>query len=175
MLAEGKINVSDPDSREMRTQGQPNIQGYNAQAVVTEQQIVIAAEITTQSPDFGQLEPMVSAAVRELEQAGVSERPRTVLADAAPFNGPVVIAGDFNSYGIGVFLERHGYRWLTRDIDPTISIFTWDHIFVRRLAPAGRAGVVHETRGASDHRPVWAVVVPEATGRAGLAKAAGTR
>ena len=66
----------------MRTQGQPNIQGYNAQAVVTEQQIVIAAEITTQSPDFGQLEPMVSAAVRELEQAGVSERPRTVLADA---------------------------------------------------------------------------------------------
>ena len=94
-----------------------------------------------------------------------------------PSTGPVVIAGDFNSYGIGAFLERHGYRWLTRDIDPTISIFTWDHIFVRRLAPAGpeRAGVVHETRGASDHRPVWAVVVPEATGSAGLAKAAGTR
>ncbi len=43
---------------------------------------MIAAEITTQSPDFGQLEPMVSAAVRELEQTGVSERPRTVLADA---------------------------------------------------------------------------------------------
>lgn len=82
LVPEGKINVTDPDSREMRMQGQPNIQGYNAQAVVTEQQIVIAAEITTQSPDFGQLGPMVSAAVRELEQAGVSERPRTVLADA---------------------------------------------------------------------------------------------
>ena len=49
---------------------------------MTEQQIIIAAEITTQSPDFGQLEPMVGAALRELEQAGVSERPRTVLADA---------------------------------------------------------------------------------------------
>ena len=82
LVPEGKINVTDPDSREMRTQGQPNIQGYNAQAVVTEQQIIIAAEITTQSPDFGQLEPMVAAALRELEQAGVSERPRTVLADA---------------------------------------------------------------------------------------------
>ena len=95
----------------------------------------------------------------------------------AASTGPVVIAGDFNSYGIGLFLERHGYRWLTRHIDPTISIFTWDHIFVRRLAPgrSGRAGVVHETRGASDHRPVWAVVVPEAAGSAGLAKAAGTR
>ena len=82
LVPEGKINVTDPDSREMRTQGQPNIQGYNAQAVVTEQQIVVAAEITTQSPDFAQLRPMVQAALRELERAGVSERPRTVLADA---------------------------------------------------------------------------------------------
>jgi hypothetical protein len=49
---------------------------------VTEQQIIIAGEITNQSPDFGQLEPMVTAALVELEQAGVSERPRTVLADA---------------------------------------------------------------------------------------------
>jgi hypothetical protein len=81
-VLEGKINVTDPDSRELRTRGRPNIQGYNAQAVVTEQQIIIAAEITTQSPDFGQLEPMVSAALRELENAGISERPRTVLADA---------------------------------------------------------------------------------------------
>lgn len=82
LVPEGKINVTDPDSREMRTQGQPNIQGYNAQAVVTEQQIIIAAEITTQSPDFGQLEPMVAAAVRELEHASVRQRPQTVLADA---------------------------------------------------------------------------------------------
>jgi transposase len=82
LVPEGKINVTDPDSREMRTQGQPNIQGYNAQAVVTEQQIIVAADITTQSPDFGQLKPMVEAALRELQQAGVSERPQTVLADA---------------------------------------------------------------------------------------------
>ena len=82
LVPEGKINVTDPDSREMRTQGQPNIQGYNAQAVVTEQQIIIAAEVTTKSPDFGQLEPMVNAALGELEHAGVAERPRTVLADA---------------------------------------------------------------------------------------------
>lgn len=82
LVPEGKVNVTDPDSREMRTQGQPNIQGYNAQAVVTEQQIVIAAEITTQSPDFGQLQPMVDAALRELEHANATERPRTVLADA---------------------------------------------------------------------------------------------
>ena len=102
---------------------------------------------------------------------------RTILADARRFHGPVVIAGDFNSYGIGVFIERHGYRWLTRDIGPTISIFAWDHIFVRGLAPAGpdRAGVLRENHGASDHHPVWAVVVPEPGVSHGLAAVAGRR
>ena len=43
---------------------------------------MIAAEITVESPDFGHLGPIVSAAERELEQAGVSDRPGVVLADA---------------------------------------------------------------------------------------------
>jgi endonuclease/exonuclease/phosphatase family metal-dependent hydrolase len=103
--------------------------------------------------------------------AAREDQVRTILADAAHFDGPVVIAGDFNSYGVGPFLVRHGYRWLTAHLDPTISYFSWDHIFVRHLLPArpASAGVVHETRGASDHRPVWAVVVPEPRGRPGLA------
>jgi endonuclease/exonuclease/phosphatase family metal-dependent hydrolase len=97
---------------------------------------------------------------------------RTILDDAAGFDGPVVIAGDFNSYGIGPFLVRHGYRWLTARLDPTISIFSWDHIFVRHLSPArpASAGVVRQVHGASDHRPVWAVVVSEGHDSAGLAK-----
>jgi len=97
---------------------------------------------------------------------------RTILTDAAPFAGPVVIAGDFNSYGIGLAFTRRGYRWLTARLDPSISIFSWDHIFVRGLAPArpvGAAGVVRAVHGASDHRPVWALVVPEARSRGGLA------
>ena len=58
-----------------------------------------------------------------------------------------------------------------------ISFFTWDHIFVRGFVPAGqgRVGVVRANHGASDHRPVWAVVVPEAVVSYGLAKVAGTR
>jgi endonuclease/exonuclease/phosphatase family metal-dependent hydrolase len=95
----------------------------------------------------------------------------TILADASQFDGPVVIAGDFNSYGVSQVLVRHGYRWLTARLDPTISFFSWDHIFVRHLSPArpASAGVVREVHGASDHRPVWAVVVPEAPGRNRLA------
>jgi endonuclease/exonuclease/phosphatase family metal-dependent hydrolase len=95
----------------------------------------------------------------------------TILTDASRFDGPVVIAGDFNSYGVGQVLVRHGYRWLTARLDPTISFFSWDHIFVRRMSPArpGSAGVVREVHGASDHRPVWAVAVPEVPGRNRLA------
>ena len=58
------------------------IQGYNAQAAVDENQIVIAAEVTVDPGDFGHLEPMVDAASEELEQAGVRDTPAVVLADA---------------------------------------------------------------------------------------------
>lgn len=109
-----------------------------------------------------------SDAVRE-------EQVQTILTDAGKFDGPVVIAGDFNSYGIGVYLKHRGYRWLTEWIDPTISIFTWDHIFTRGLRPArpDAVGVVHQVRGASDHHPVWALVVPDPVDAAGLARSKG--
>jgi transposase len=77
----GKINVTDPDSRNVKT-SRGWVQGYNAQAVCTEQQIVIAAEVTVDSPDFGHLEPMVSATETELAAAGIEDAPEVVLADA---------------------------------------------------------------------------------------------
>src|ERR671923_1927135 len=78
---EGKINLSDLDSRNVKT---PRgwVQGCNAQAVSTAEQIVIAAEVTVDSPDFGHLEPMVSAARAELDYAGIADTPQIVLADA---------------------------------------------------------------------------------------------
>ena len=79
---EGVINKTDHDSRMMRTNRQPTVQGYNAQAAVTRGQIIVAAEIAVESPDFGHLEPAVRAALRELDDAGVTQRPETVLADA---------------------------------------------------------------------------------------------
>ena len=81
-VPEGVINKTDHDSRMMRTQGQPTVQGYNVQAAVTLGQIIVAAEIAVESPDFGHLEPTVRAALRELEDAGVTQQPGTVLADA---------------------------------------------------------------------------------------------
>jgi hypothetical protein len=78
---QGKVNVSDPDSRNVKTP-RGYMQGYNAQAVCNENQIVVAAEINADSPDFGHLEPIVSAAERELAGAGVAEAPAVVVADA---------------------------------------------------------------------------------------------
>jgi transposase len=77
----GTINVTDPDSRLLKSP-RGFVQGYNAQLVTNENQIVIAAEITVDSPDFGHLEPMVTAAERELAAAGVREAPGVALADA---------------------------------------------------------------------------------------------
>jgi transposase len=80
-LPTGLMNLSDPDSRVVRTQGQPARQGYNAQLAVNDRQIIVAAEITTESPDFGHLEPMVRATQRELAALGIGD-PDVVLADA---------------------------------------------------------------------------------------------
>src|SRR3954468_1106923 len=77
----GKINVTDPDSRNLKTT-RGWVQGYNAQAVVGEGQIVLAAEISTESLDTANLQPMVKTALDELARAGVAARPGVVLADA---------------------------------------------------------------------------------------------
>jgi transposase len=78
---EGKINTTDPDARRMKF-GRNFMPAYNAQAVTTSEQIIVAAEITTKGGDFEELDPMISAAERELKSAGVEESPGVVLADA---------------------------------------------------------------------------------------------
>jgi transposase len=78
---QGKVNITDPDSREVKTVRWV-IQGYNPQAVVNENHIVLAAEVTADSSDFGHLEPMLNATRTELELAGIAEQPEVLLADA---------------------------------------------------------------------------------------------
>lgn len=43
---------------------------------------MIAAELSADSPDFGHLEPMVTAAQSELGRVGVADTPGVVVADA---------------------------------------------------------------------------------------------
>jgi Transposase DDE domain len=80
-IPQGEVNLTDPDSRRMKG-NRRYIQGYNAQTVVTEQQIVIAAEISTNPADFSNLRPMIDTALAELEQAGVTDKPAVAVAVA---------------------------------------------------------------------------------------------
>ncbi len=78
---DGKINLTDLDSRLVHGM-RGWVQGYNVQAACNEQHLIIAAEVMTASPDFGHLEPMMTAARSELQAAGVRDTPELVVADA---------------------------------------------------------------------------------------------
>ncbi len=83
---DGRINLTDPDSRVVKGL-RGFLQGYNAQAVTNEHQIVLAAEIETVGADFGHLEPMLDATQRELAAAGIDALPEVLLADAGYRHG----------------------------------------------------------------------------------------
>jgi len=79
--AKAKANVTDPASRIMKTR-KGYVQGYNAQAAVTEEQIIIAAEVTQEANDKKQLHPMIEKTAENIEAAGVEEKVGVALADA---------------------------------------------------------------------------------------------
>ncbi len=74
-------NTTDPDSRLLHTR-KGRVRGYNAQAVTTLKQLIVAAELTQEANDFLQLAPMLTAMSSTLAAAGIPERPGTLLADS---------------------------------------------------------------------------------------------
>lgn len=74
-----KVNVTDPESRIQKT-SKGYIQGYNAQAVATEDQVIVACDVVNEANDFHQFQPMVEQAEQNLSEVDVSVK--TVLADA---------------------------------------------------------------------------------------------
>lgn len=79
---DAQANVTDPESRIMKTR-RGYVQGYNAQAIATREQVIVAAEVTDEANDVRQFAPMVEAMACTLRAAGFSASPvGTVLADA---------------------------------------------------------------------------------------------
>jgi hypothetical protein len=169
----GKVNTTDPDSRSIPI-GFGFVQGYNAQAAVNEQQIVLAAEITNSSTDFSQLDPMVTATLQELERAGIEQLPEAVAADAGYWNEqhmdevtankhiPVLIPPDKGSRGTPrpgwtggryawmrhLLATEHGqqaYRKRKRTVEPLFGNIKHNG-GVRRLHRRGRVKVRTEWR-----------------------------
>ena len=169
----GKVNLTDPDSK-LIPDGLFFVQGYNAQAAVNEHQIVLAAEITNDSTDFSHLDPMVTATLTELEQAGVPQRPEAIAADAGYWNEhqmdeivankhiPVLIAPDKGSRGTprktwsgvraqwmrAVLQSEHGgerYRKRRQTVEPLFG-HTKHNKGVTRFLKRGRVKVRTEWR-----------------------------
>jgi transposase len=79
--AHERVNTTDPDSRIMKD---PRgwVQGYNAQAAVNQDGIVVAAEVTQHGNDVEQCQPMMAATQLNLGAAGITEAVGTMLFDA---------------------------------------------------------------------------------------------
>jgi transposase len=76
-----KVNTTDPESGVMST-AKGFVQGYNAQAVANDEQVVVSAEVTDEHNDLTQLHPMIKASNASLAEAGIEDRPEKLLADA---------------------------------------------------------------------------------------------
>jgi len=77
-----QINFTDPESRIMKASNKGWDQCGNAQAVVNEHQIILAADVTDQANDVRQVVPMVDQARANLDAAGVKEAIKAALGDA---------------------------------------------------------------------------------------------
>ena len=81
---EAKANVTDPDSRILKTRS-GYVQGFNAQAVVSMDQLILAADVTQEANDVKQLIPMIlqaQANVARSAAAGIGAEIEKILADA---------------------------------------------------------------------------------------------
>ncbi len=81
----GTVTLTDPDSRIVQSRS-GFIQGYTAQAVATREQIVICADVIAGGNERLTLEPLLDKAHGELEQAGITDKVQTALADAGFWN-----------------------------------------------------------------------------------------
>jgi len=136
---EGRVNVTDPDSRVVKgLRGW--MQGYNGQAVVNEQQVILAAEVETVGADFGHLEPMLNAAQSELAAAGVTDTPEVLLADAGYWHGEQMER--IVDRGIQVLIPPDTSRRRT-------TRRNWDgghYDFMRRVLATDRGGGLYRRR-----------------------------
>lgn len=78
---DARANITDPDSRAMKGYHGTQ-QGYNAQAVVTDAQIIIAADVTQEGNDFKQLKPMMQQAEATRAAVVPQQKIKAARADA---------------------------------------------------------------------------------------------
>jgi transposase len=82
---DSKANVTDPESRIMKTR-KGFVQGYNAQLVVSQDQLILAADVTQEENDQHQWKPMMGEMRRNLKTTGRENTVKAALGDAGYVN-----------------------------------------------------------------------------------------
>ncbi len=83
-----QYNFTDPESRILHSRNEGFIQGFNGQAAVdADSMLIVAADVTTQSTDYGQLVGMIEQATENIGAA-----PAGVLGDAGYFSAENIAA-----------------------------------------------------------------------------------
>lgn len=77
-----RANTTDPHSRIIAQASKGVVQGYNAQAAATADQIVLAAEVTVTTNDQPHFVPMATAVTENLSEAGHRDGVGAYVADA---------------------------------------------------------------------------------------------
>jgi transposase len=77
-----RANTTDPHSRIIATGSRGVLQGYNAQAAATADQVVLAAEVTATTNDQPHFVPMATAVAENLTEAGHQGGVGAFVADA---------------------------------------------------------------------------------------------
>jgi transposase len=76
-----RANITDPDSRIMNTKD-GWVQGYNAQAIVNQDHIVLACDVSQDANDVELYQPMNERLTQSLQAAGITPEVELELADA---------------------------------------------------------------------------------------------
>ncbi len=79
-------NFTDPDSKIMKASNKGWDQCGNAQVLVDESQLIIAADVTPQANDVRQVAPLLDQMEANFQAAEITQRPKDFVADAGYYS-----------------------------------------------------------------------------------------
>lgn len=115
-----RANTTDPHSRIIAQANKGVLQGYNAQAAATTEQIVVAAEVTATSNDQPHFVPIATAVNENLNDAGHVDGVGTFVADA----GYWTAANGTTDVGAETLIatRKSGYRRAEKPDDDKLAV-----------------------------------------------------
>lgn len=115
-----RANTTDPHSRIIATGSKGVLQGYNAQAAATVEQIVVAAEVTATTNDQPHFVPMANAVRENLADAGHDGGVGTFVADAGYWtaaNGTADVGAE-----VLIATKEHAWRQSEKPDDDKLAV-----------------------------------------------------